>query len=88
MKESDMKSVPENMKELKAIHTFRVTIRDLNHFYKIVKWLNDNVGKGTENWTMEGRVRKYLKEGKSVNRKVYIYKDDFDPTSALYLSLI
>jgi hypothetical protein len=79
---------PVNLKEQNAVHTFRVVVRDREHFYKLVKWLNDNVGKGENNWTMEGRVLKRLKNGTTVNPNVYIFKQDFDPASALYLSLI
>ena len=79
---------PTNLKELNAVHSFRVTIRDREHFYKIVKWLNENVGKGADKWTMEGRVLKTINRGKTVSPKVYIFRTDFDPTSVLYLNLI
>ncbi len=79
---------PPNLKEQKAAHIFRVVIRDREHFYRLVKWLNDNVGKGQDKWTMEGRVLKTIKQGKTVNPKIYIFKPDFDSASALYLSLI
>jgi len=87
-KQKTPKEQPVNLKEKNATHTFRVTIRDRDHFYKLVKWLNDNVGKGEDKWTMEGRVLKSLKAGKVVNPKVYIYTDTFDPASSLYLSLL
>ena len=77
-----------NLKEQNASHTFKVTIRDRDHFYKIVNWLNANVGKGEDKWTMEGRVLKNLKMGKTVSPKVYIFKQDFDESSAIYLSLL
>lgn len=79
---------PVNLKEQNAVHSFRVIIRDRDHFYKIVKWLNDNVGKGADKWTMEGRVLKRLKAGTTVNPNIYIFRQDFDPSSILYLSLI
>jgi hypothetical protein len=82
------KEQPVNMKEKNAQHTFRVTIRDSVHFYKIVNWLNTNVGKGQDKWTMEGRVLKTLKQGKSVSPKVYIFIDGFEESSSLYLSLL
>lgn len=82
------KAVPVNLKEKNAIHTFRITIRDTVHFYKIVNWLNTNVGKGEGNWTMEGRVLKTLKQNKTVSPKIYIYKADFDESNSLYLSLL
>lgn len=77
-----------NLKEKNAAHTFKVTVRDRDHFYKLVNWLNANVGKTTDNWTMEGRVLKQLNIGKTVNTKVYIMRVDFDPSTALYLSLL
>lgn len=79
---------PVNLKEINAVHSFRVTIRDREHFYKIVKWLNDNVGKGTDKWTMEGRVLRTLNKGNTISPKVYIFKPDFDTSSVLYLNLI
>jgi len=82
------KAQPANLKEQNAVHTFRVVIRDREHFYRLVKWLNDNVGKGQDKWTMEGRVLKTIKQNKTVNPKIYIFRQDFDPASALYLSLI
>ena len=82
------KALPVNLKEQNAVHTFRVVIRDREHFYRLVKWLNENVGKGEDKWTMEGRVLKRLKQGATVNPNIYIFRADFDPSSALYLSLI
>ena len=82
------KDIPTNLKEQNAAHIFRIVIRDREHFYRLVKWLNDNVGKGEDKWTMEGRVLKTIKQGKTVNPKIYIFKPDFDTSSALYLSLI
>jgi len=79
---------PVNLKEKNAAHTFRLTIRDREHFYKIVNWLNANVGKGKDKWTTEGRVLKALKAGKPVSPKIYIFREDFDPASSLYLSLL
>lgn len=77
-----------NLKEQNAAHSFRLTIRDTVHFYKIVDWLNKNVGKGSNFWTMEGRVLRHLKRGETVSPKIYIFKPDFDANSALYLSLL
>jgi hypothetical protein len=87
-KQNTPKEQPVNLKEKNAEHTFRVTIRDRDHFYKLVNWLNTNVGKGTSCWTMEGRVLKTLKQGKPVSPKIYVFKKEFDPSSALYLSLL
>jgi hypothetical protein len=87
-KHSAEKPMPVNLKEKNAIYSFRITIRDREHFYKLVNWLNTNVGKGQDKWTMEGRVLKSLKVGKSANPKIYIFKEDFDESSSLYLSLL
>lgn len=87
MSKQDTKTLPVNLKEQNAAHTFRLVVRDREHFYKLVNWLNENVGKGADKWTMEGRVLKRLKAG-TVSPNVYIFRQDFDPTSALYLSLI
>jgi hypothetical protein len=87
-KQTDPKATPVNLKEQNASHTFRVSIRDREHFYKLIEWLNTNVGKGTTKWTMEGRPLKTLKTGKSVNTKIYIFLPEFDESSSLYLSLL
>lgn len=86
--QSTTKAPPVNLKEQNASHTFRVTIRDRDHFYKIVNWLNSNVGKGEDKWTMEGRVLKSLKAGNPVSPKIYIFNPDLDGQAALYLSLL
>jgi len=87
-KHTTPEQMPVNLKEKNAVHDFRITIRDRDHFYKLVNWLNENVGKGEDNWTMEGRVLRALKQGKSVSPKIYIFREDFDTTSSLYLSLL
>lgn len=88
IKQNAPKVAPVNLKEQNAVHTFRITIRDPEHFYKLINWLNTNVGKGQDKWTMEGRVLKTLRQGKSVSPKIYIFKEDFDPASSVYLSLL
>jgi hypothetical protein len=87
-KQKEPKVEHVNLKEQNALHSFRVTIRDREHFYKIVNWLNDNVGKGEAKWTMEGRVLKTIKAGKTASPMIYIYREDFDSSSSLYLSLL
>jgi hypothetical protein len=87
-KQTTPKEAPVNLKEQNASHTFPITIRDSVHFYKVVNWLNEHVGKGEDKWTMEGRVLKILRQGKPVTRKVYIFRPDFDIESSLYLSLL
>lgn len=79
---------PVNLKAQNATHSFRLTIRDKEHFYRIVKWLNENVGKGSDKWTMEGKVLRRLTRGATVSPLVYIFKQDFDTSSALFLNLI
>jgi len=87
-KQTTPKDTPVNLKEQDAAHTFKVTIRDREHFYKIINWLNTNVGKGKDRWTSEGRILKHLKSGKPITRSIYIFRQDFDPQSALYLNLL
>ncbi len=87
-KATSTSTTPVNLKEQNAAHSFRLTIRDREHFYRVVKWMNENVGKGSDKWTVEGRVLKSLKQGKAVDRKIYVYREDFDEGSALFLSLI
>jgi hypothetical protein len=82
------KPVPENKKEKNALVNFRVTIRDREHFYRIVNWLNTNVGKGVDKWTMEGRALKSLKAGKTVSRMIYIYREGVDEAASVYLTLL
>lgn len=79
---------PENLKEKTASYAFRITIRDRAHFYRLVKWLNENVGRGTDKWTMDGRVLRALKAGRTANPKIYIFREDFDESASLYLSLL
>lgn len=78
----------DNLKERNAIHTFQITVRDIEHFYKLVNWLNINVGRGEDQWTMRGKILKSLKRGIPVNTKIYIFKEDFDVAASLYLSLL
>lgn len=85
---SPSKDQPVNLKEKNADHIFRVTIRDEQHFYRLIKWLNENVGKGSDKWTMEGRVLKSLRQNKTVSPKIYIFKEEFDESNASYLSLL
>jgi hypothetical protein len=82
-------NLPQSSRPSRATYSFKLTIRDKEHFYAIVDWLNKNVGKGSEFWTMEGRpLRSLQKTRTSVKKSIYIFKDDFDPASALYLALI
>lgn len=79
---------PVNLKEKNSCYTFRLTIRDVQHFYTIVKWLNSNVGKSSSSWTFEGRVLRTLKKGQIATPLVYIFNDNFDKDSILFLNLL
>lgn len=79
---------PVNLKEQNARHTFSLTFRDTEHFYRVVNWLNQAVGKGTEKWTCQGHILRHLKTGKPHTSKVYVFVEDFDPASSVYLSLV
>lgn len=79
---------PVNLKEQNARHTFTLNFRDTEHFYKVVNWMNLHVGKGSDKWTTQGRVKKHLMSGKSYSTKVYVFVDQFDESSILFLSLI
>ena len=68
--------------------TFNVTFRDTDHFNKVIKWLNNNVGSGKDCWTINGKVLLHLRRSKQVTRKVSVFVEGFDPSSAVYLSLI
>lgn len=68
--------------------TFNVTFRDKEHFYRVVKWMEQNVGHGKGKWTIEGRVLKFLKKGNSVTRLVKVFDPVFESETALYLSLL
>jgi hypothetical protein len=76
--------IKENTDLLKV----NISFRDTAHFYKVVKWLNTNVGHGKEHWTIDGRVLRLLKRSGNVNRAVIIRSTAFNPDDALYLSLL
>lgn len=67
---------------------FKIEFRDRIHFYKVIKWLNMNVGHGAKCWTMHGRVLKYLREGDSRLVTVIVFEEGFAEENALFLSLI
>ncbi len=70
--------------------SFKITIRDIAHFYKIILWLNRDVGEGKKNWTMGSRVLKYLRNNETVTTNIYIFNTscEFDDDSITYLTLI
>jgi hypothetical protein len=74
--------------EREPIATFSVTFRDSDHFYRVVKALNEQAGHGKDNWTLDGRVRKHLRMGNPITRKVIVYNPSFDKEHALFLALI
>lgn len=76
------------MKALNSKHQFRVPIRDREHFFRIINWMNSNVGKGREFWSIEGKVMKHLDRNKTVVKTIYVYVDDFDETISTYLNLL
>lgn len=73
------------------IHRFKMTFRDTDHFYKVVSWLNINVGRATANkkyWTISSKVLKELKRGEPVTVTVQVFKEDFDvDETSLFLNL-
>lgn len=83
-----LKNQPQNLKEMYATYTFTILFRDMEHFKRIISYLNKTVGRGKESWTMEGRIQRHLRRGISIKRKVFIFKKDFDESIALYLTLL
>lgn len=67
---------------------FAINFRDKEHFNTIVKWLNTNVGHGKDNWTMDGRILRHLKQGKPIVRNVIIRNPDVAEECSLYLTLL
>lgn len=68
--------------------TFSVTFRDEPHFYRVVKWMNANVGYGSKSWTIKGSVKKKLKKGAPVKKDIYVFSESFDAEeSSLFLNL-
>lgn len=70
-------------------HSMQITFRDLEHFHKVIKWMNSNVGFSSKVWTITGSVKKKLERGKPVKKTVNVFVEDFDPeTSSLFLNLM
>ena len=69
---------------------FKVTFRNVEHFYKVVTWLNKNVGRGKDNWTIPGRVKRSLERNrKPVIKNIHVFKEGFDAQeTAMYLNLL
>ena len=82
-------TVPVNKKEEDARYSFSLKVRDTEHFYKVVKWLNTNVGRGSDKWTMKGKIRRQLQSGAGpVETVVYIFIDEFSEDNALFVNLL
>ena len=59
-------------------YAVRITVRDRVHFYALVDWFNQNVGKGTQFWSVKGKILKYVDPSKPnydppVTRRFLIY---------------
>ena len=67
---------------------FKIEFRDVVHFYKVITWLNKNVGHGAKRWTMDGRVLKYLKDGQPKLVNLRVFDKEFEEENALFLCLI
>lgn len=67
--------------------SFSIVIRNREHFYVVVKWLDENIGRGK--WKINGKVLKFLKQGKSISRTVKFTSDEYDADQTrLALSLM
>lgn len=62
-----------NLKEQNALIKCNIIIRDVEHFYQIVKWLNKKCGSGRANWSMGGRILRHVRRGKSTETVIYIF---------------
>ncbi len=71
----------------RAVCSVDVTIKSIDNFYEIVKWLNSHIGQGKNQWTMEGRIRKKLERGDVVNTRIHIFRPDFDVDDVLVFIL-
>lgn len=77
-----------NVKAKRSLHTFNITVRDKAHFDKLIIWLNQNVGRGANSWSMEGRILKTLKRGKPITTQIYIFNPEIEKDVALFLTLL
>jgi hypothetical protein len=58
-----------------------VTFRNLDHFHRVIKWMNTNIGTGSKNWCIKKPVKKFLgRNNAPVSRKVHIAKEGFTET--------
>ena len=77
----------ENLKEKNAVSKIPLIFRSKDHFYKIVNYLNVEVGKGEQFWTMAGRPLRRLKSFGKAETTLYIYVE-CSPELGVYLSLL
>lgn len=77
----------ENKQPKNAV-AFNITFRDKDHFYRVVSWLNANVGHGKKYWTVLGRVLRNLHRGKMHTATVQVFDPEFDESNASFLSLL
>lgn len=71
-----------------ASHSSDITISGLSQFYRIVNWLNKNVGQGSKYWTMNGRPMRQIKRNGVVTVTIYVFDQSFDPSNFILLNLI
>jgi hypothetical protein len=65
-----------------------LTIRDKDHFKKVINWLNDNIGKGREHWTCTGKVLRKLQYGRSVTTKFHFVDEGASKQVASFVALL
>ncbi len=62
------KSVKRHLRELaksrSGVQRVTLTVRDRDHFYKIVHYCNKNYGRGSHYWTTAGRVLRFVDPSK------------------------
>lgn len=59
----------------KALLEFQFTVRDKEHFYQVIRWLNANIGHGNRNWSMTNKTLKGLieeKKPKTAGIKIHV----------------
>lgn len=76
------------MATITSSQQFKITIRDEPHFYSIVRWLDLNVGHGIKYWTMEGKVLRKLKDGKTATPIIHIINPSVETDISTFLNLL
>ena len=59
----------------RAVHSFGMLFQSTSQFYKVVNFLNKNVGYGRENWTTSDQPKKKIKRDGNANVRIYIFKE-------------